>query len=225
MTDYTYVRSMKELYKITSSPDKRLTNFHIIHDNLIEVHYERTVEYSDPPDYVSPITAVFTTSNARVRLAKFMKVLHPSQLFYCDTDSCYFVFNPNNPEHVDPRIANLPEQVEIGDGLGQWEMELKDGKRWAATGAKSHAYECLDPKNNAIKAKGLTIDFNNKDVVTFDAMASVAQVMNTIPIEEQQILLSKQQLTDKNIEFIQSNPRFTFGYNKVTKTIVTLDER
>ena len=61
MTDYTYVRSMKELYKITSSPDKRLTNFHIIHDNLIEVHYERTVEYSDPPDYVSPITAVFTT--------------------------------------------------------------------------------------------------------------------------------------------------------------------
>ena len=54
-------------------------------------------------------------------------------------------------------------------------------------------------------------------------MASVAQVMNTIPIEEQQILLSKQQLTDKNIEFIQSNPRFTFGYNKVTKTIVTLD--
>ena len=98
-------------------------------------------------------------------------------------------------------------------------MELKDGKRWAATGAKSHAYECEDPKNNAIKAKGLTIDFNNKDVVTFDAMASVAQVMNTIPIEEQQTLLTKQQLKEKNIEFIQSEPRFMFGYNKKPKTL------
>ena len=49
------------------------------------------------------------------------------------------------------------------------------------------------------KPKVLTIDFNNKDVVTFDAMASVAQVMNTIPIEEQHILLSKQQLTDKTL--------------------------
>ena len=54
-------------------------------------------------------------------------------------------------------------------------------------------------------------------------MANVAQVMNTVPIEEQQTLLTKQQLKEKNINFIQSNPRFLFGFNKKTKDIVTLD--
>ena len=115
MTDYTYVRSKKELAKYTTNPDVIVVNTHIIH--------ERNIETTDPPEYVSHITAVFTTSNARLRLAKFMKVLHPSQLFYCDTDSCYFVYNPNNPNHIDPRTAKLPEKVQIGDGLEQWECE------------------------------------------------------------------------------------------------------
>ena len=90
MTEYTYVRSKKGLATYTTNPDISVVNTHNINEGLMEVHYERNKETTDPPDYVSPMTAVFTTSNARVRLAKFMKVLHPSQLFYCDTDSCYF---------------------------------------------------------------------------------------------------------------------------------------
>ena len=42
--------------------------------------YERACEDTGCPDYVSPITAVFTASNARVRLAKFLNAVHPSQL-------------------------------------------------------------------------------------------------------------------------------------------------
>ena len=129
----------------------------MIHETLMEIHYQRNVETTDPPEYVSPITAVFTTSNARVRLAKFMKVLHPSQLFYCDTDSCYFVYNPDNPNHIDPRTAKLPEKVEIGDGLGQWEFELSNGKNWCATGAKSYAVQCINETNNCLNTKGLTL--------------------------------------------------------------------
>ena len=93
----------------------------------------------------------FITSNARVRLAKFMKVLRPSQLFYSDTDSCYFVYNPNNPDHIDPRTAQLPEKVEIGDGLGQWGMELSDGQKWCPIGAKSYVVQCIKEKNNCLK--------------------------------------------------------------------------
>jgi len=78
MTDYSYVRTKKELNKYTTNHDIIVANTHIIHENLMEVHYQRYIETTDPPEYVSPITAVFTTSNARVLLAKFMKVLHPS---------------------------------------------------------------------------------------------------------------------------------------------------
>ena len=90
--EYTYVRTQAELIQIMSNPHLRFLNSHTIHYNLVEVIYERNPEYSNPPAYVSHITAVFTTSNARVRLWKFISYLHPSQLLYCDTDSCYYVW-------------------------------------------------------------------------------------------------------------------------------------
>ena len=110
MTEYTYVRSKKRLAECTTNPDIYVINTHIIHEGLMEVHYQRNKESTDPPDCVPPITAVFTISNARVRLATFMKVLDPSELFYSDTHSCYFVYNPNNPDHIDPRTAQLHEK-------------------------------------------------------------------------------------------------------------------
>ena len=223
MTEYTYVRSKKELIKYTTNPDICIVNTHGIHENLMEVHYIRNGETTDPPDYVSPITAVFTTSNARVRLAKFMRVLHPDQLFYCDTDSCYFRYDPDNPTHIDPRTTDLPEKVEIGNGIGQWEMELSDGKRWCATGAKSYATECKNEKNNIMKTKGLTLDYNNKDTITFDALSEVAQSINKVPKEDQQILYNKDQLKENNIKHIKSVPRFRFDYDKNTKNITTYD--
>lgn len=60
---------------------------HIIHDNLIRMHYARNTETPEPPDYVSPIAAACITAHAKVRLAKFLTVLQPSQVLYCDHDS------------------------------------------------------------------------------------------------------------------------------------------
>ena len=221
MSEYTYVRSVKELWEITSDTKKKLTNFHIIHDNLVEVSYERNCDITDCADYVSPITAVFTTSNARVRLAKFLRVLHPSQLLYADTDSCYFAYNPKNENHINPETADLPKGVELGDGLGCWETELSDGVRFCGCGAKSYAVDTKDPKNETLKVKGLTIDFSNKDKITFEAMAKIAKSINDIPIEQQQKLFIKKDLKKKEIPFIETNPRFKFNYNKKAKEITT----
>jgi len=70
-----------------------------------------------------------------------------------------------------------------------------------------------------LKTQGLTVDFKNKDTITFKALSDIAQVMNTIPIDKQQILYDKKQLTKETIKFIQSKPRFGFGYDKSTKGI------
>jgi len=185
-TEYACVRSLREMAQYTTNENINIVNIHIIHENLVEIHYERNKETTDPPDYVSPITAAFTTANARVRLAKFLKVLHPSELLYCDIDSCYFVYNPNNPDHVDPRTSNLLAGVERGNGLGQWEIQMSDGKKWAGTGAKSYAAECVNAKHNCLKVKGVTIDFKNKDKITCHAMAKVAQSINSLSVEQQQ---------------------------------------
>ncbi len=167
LTEYTYVRTREEFYKIAGNNTKtQLITFNQIHENLIEVQPSRNPEFTDAPDYVSPITAVFTTSNARVRLYKFMDMFHPSQSLYCDTDSFYFAYNPNNPNHINPKTAELPDKVELGDGLGQWEEEMDDCIKFVSTGAKTKAGICINPKNNFLNAKGLTIDFLNKDVTT-----------------------------------------------------------
>jgi hypothetical protein len=191
MPEYTYVRTQAELIQIMSNPHLRFLSSHTIHDNLVEVIYERNPEYSNPPADVSPITAVFTTSNARVRLWKFISYLHPSQLLYCDTDSCYYVYDPENPNHKDPTKNTDSGLFQMGDGIGQWETELNDGNKFSASGAKSYMIECDNPKNNCIKTKGVTVDYQNKDIITFEAMASVAQSSNEIPISEQQTLLNK----------------------------------
>jgi len=158
MCDYTYVRTKSQFYKIAGVNSKtQLINFNTLSDNLIEVQHSRNPEYTDPADYISPITGVFTTSNARVRLYRFLDLLHPSQLLYCDTDNCYYSYNPNNPLHVDPKTASIDSGVEMGDSLGAWEEELKDCYKFCSTGAKTKAGLCLNPKNNFLNAKGLTI--------------------------------------------------------------------
>jgi len=40
-------------------------------------------------------------------LANFLKVLHPSQLLYADTDSCYFAYNPKNKNHINPETTDF----------------------------------------------------------------------------------------------------------------------
>ena len=90
-------------------------------------------------------------------------------------------------------------------------MELSDGKKWCAIGAKSCDVQWINENNNCLQTKGLTVDFNNKDTITFKAMSEVAQDKNTIPKDKQHLL------HDNNIEYIQSEPRFGFGYDKSTR--------
>ena len=78
------------------------------------------------------------------------------------------------------------------------------GNKFSASGAKSYMIECDNHKNNCIKTKGVTIDYQTKDIITFKAMASVAQSSNEIPINEQQKLLNKSQLIKNNREFVET---------------------
>ena len=47
--------------------------------------------------------------------------------------------------------------------------------------------------------------------------------MNGIPIDKQQLLHDINQLIKENIKYIQSEPRFGFGYDKNIKDIFTYD--
>jgi len=101
-------------------------------------------------DYMSGITAVFSTANARVRLYRMLDWLDPSQVLYCDTDSVMMLYDKTNPIHKNPYDnQTLPDGLEVECGLGQWEDEFKgkdDIPELVIGGAKSYAYKTYNGK-------------------------------------------------------------------------------
>ena len=85
------------------------------------------------------LTAIFTTANARVRLFRFLNSLHPAQRNYCDIDSAYYLYDPNNSHHVNPRASgNLPHGIRVGKILGEWKPDFGDGVEMYVNGPKSY---------------------------------------------------------------------------------------
>ena len=60
----------------------------------MELRYTMNGDYDVEMEFISEITAVFTTANARMRLYQMLDWLHPSQVIYCDTDSVIFIYDP-----------------------------------------------------------------------------------------------------------------------------------
>ena len=99
-------------------------------------------------------------------------------MIYCDTDSCMFIVDETNPLHkmTDNNARDKPVNVSFGDGLGQWEDELKGGwiNEIVVGGAKSYSYITNTGK---VKQTGITLDRANESVVNFESLNTM--VLNT----------------------------------------------
>jgi hypothetical protein len=175
--------------------------------------------------YISEITAIFTTANARMRLYDMLSWLDPSQLIYCDTDSVIFIYDEDNPLHKKPSndAVDLPKSIHFGKSLGSWENELgKD--EWITEivigGAKSYSYKTnkkqkdgkgdiiLNVEGEAvyktvIRQKGISLDTANSDIFTFEAMCKMV-------------------LNDDEEHWLRSEDRFSFSVDNKTKDVITL---
>jgi hypothetical protein len=196
---YDYNKLLLKLNE-TSTVSKQ---WHIINKNCVELKYEENIDMNIEADYISEITAVFTTANARMRLYKMLSWLHPSQILYCDTDSVIYVYDETNPEHKyrTNDQPNLPNGLRFGDALGEWESEMKEGEwitEFVSGGAKSYCYTTNKGKI-VVKQKGITLDLANCKKVNFDTMKDM--ILN-------------------NTE-IKSEPRFQFRWDTVSKDIIT----
>lgn len=89
-----------------------------------------------------------------------------SHLVGFDTDSCWYVSNPDTPVEFDE-----------GPHLGQWESEVPAGKKIvAAAGAGAKTYALLyDDDSETVKAKGIIPTDRNMAALEFSHMAAVAQ--------------------------------------------------
>ena len=188
------------LQKITY-PKLETTRWDIISENIVELRYKEDREKSISSEFISEITAIFTTANARVRLYDMMSWLDPSQIIYVDTDSCYFLYDKTNELHKKPdnNDPTLPKSVKFGDGLGCWKFEHMI-KEMVVAGAKSYAYITTDGKV-AMAMKGITMDVANSKIVGFDRV--------------------KKMVLESDV--IETEARYQFVWDRDTKQIKTIE--
>jgi hypothetical protein len=192
----------------------------IVNENCVELHYNENNEDIIESNYISEITAIFTTANARIRLYSFLSWLHPSQIIYWDTDSCYFLYDKNNPLHKYPSndAKDLPPNVRFGNALSCWEDEFKGS--WAVefvgAGAKSYAYKMQDGTVK-MKQKGITLDVANRAKITYERFKEMVLNKDLIEKVKKTIRGEKSILVPSEIESVE---RFQFSWEK-DKSVIT----
>ena len=192
----------------------------IVNENCVELHYNENNEDIIESNYISEITAIFTTANARIRLYSFLCWLHPSQIIYWDTDSCYFLYDENNPLHKYPSndAKDLPPNVRFGNALSCWEDEFKGS--WAVefvgAGAKSYAYKMQDGTVK-MKQKGITLDVANRAKITYERFKEMVLNKDLIEKVKKTIRGEKSIFVPSEIESVE---RFQFSWEK-DKSVIT----
>jgi hypothetical protein len=224
MDEYEFIFDYNTLIRKFINNNKIMdTTWNIISEDCVELRYKENTDMFIESDYISEITAVFTTANARVRLYRMLDWLDPSQVAYCDTDSVIFIYDETNPDHKNPYIHKAPDGLEFGKGLGQWEDEF-DGKDYieelVVGGAKSYSYKtkygCTKKGKIQVKQKGITLDRANDEVINFDTMREL--VLNT---NEKGAVDPKTNKEFDPTRQIQSKERFQFKWDSQTKDIIT----
>ena len=100
MDDYDFLYDYSKLINLFVNNNWIVPQtWNILDAGCVELRYAEDVEMHMESDYISEITAVFTTANARVRLYKLMDWLDPSLVCYCDTDSVIFLYDETNDKH------------------------------------------------------------------------------------------------------------------------------
>jgi hypothetical protein len=99
LANYDFYYDYNKLLTKMSSKNITDKRWHIINDNCVELKYSEDKDMTLEADYISEVTAVFTTANARMRLYDMLDWLDPSQVLYCDTDSVFFIYDETNPKH------------------------------------------------------------------------------------------------------------------------------
>ena len=77
---YTFVKDYHSLIAKLNEPTTNNRHWHIINKNTVELRYQTVTDYNIEPEYISEITGVFTTANARMRLYDMLDWLDPSQV-------------------------------------------------------------------------------------------------------------------------------------------------
>lgn len=154
-----YVTDSAEMIKLMMDDSKVLTDFCLVNEDVILVEFENQENFT--PDSLSTNVAIaaFTCCWGRLMLFDLLTSVDPARLIYFDTDAIVFKSGPKdkNPQ-LGPYLGDLTD-----------ETEPHFIKKFCSLGPKSYAIQLSDGKE-IIKFKGVTLNYQNSNKITFDSM-------------------------------------------------------
>lgn len=166
-----FFTTVDDFYKFLNNESIKVKDLHSLGTKL-KLTYRTLKEMIETPKQTSLITAIFVTSQARIKLYNYMKMLGAERVIYCDTDSVLWVRNKH---------YNVP--FAVGKECGQMSNEIaKDYpncfiKRFVSLGPKSYAYEVHNDSglvSSAMRMKGISFNGINKGrSFTFEDMRAL----------------------------------------------------
>ena len=175
-TEFLHDTQADLFFQRVSDPTRKLEDFHIINEHLIELEYTHTNEFIPENFQTNVVLASFTTCWARLKLLAALEKIGNRVLYY-DTDSIIYI---SRPGEYDPPL---------GDYLGEFTDEL-DGDyiiEFLSGGPKNYCYITYS-KKEVTKVRGFTLNYINSQLVNFESMKKI------IENEDQHIMTRNQKI-------------------------------
>lgn len=207
-----FFSTVPEFYKFLTTESVRIKEIYSV-GSLLKLKYNTMNEMVETPRRTSLITAIFVTSQARIKLYNYMKMLGPGRVIYTDTDSVIWLKKKTD---VVPFV--------VGSQCGQMSNEIdKDYpgcfiKRFVSLGPKSYAYEVYDSngfKCSAMRMKGISFrgSTREEDALTFDKMKKL-------------LMHELDQISVRQFRFVISEKHHTLHPKEMDKKVqLTMDKR
>ena len=152
------VHEPSRFFALLYSAEFEVCDARMVNENMVEVQYRNTEEFTEQNNKVNVVIAAFTTAYARLTLYDLLDVLQERVLYY-DTDSVIYVHKPDKPG---PPLGNY---------LGDLTDELNGDyiTSFVSGGPKNYSYRTKNGKTDT-KIRGITLDYTatgklNHDVV------------------------------------------------------------
>jgi hypothetical protein len=174
MTQTQYISKPSKYLDLITNPTVFVKHVEIFGNEcpFILLNYETKLEHIESHASANVVVGSYVTAYARLELYSVLEKLN-ERVLYFDTDSCMYIH--------DPKLWNPPI---INSRLGKWTDEEPDSTivNFRGLGPKSYSYKMVtnDGKIKTVcKVKGITLDYNTRQLINFDTFVTCAKDRST----------------------------------------------
>ena len=167
-----YIKDTSDLYNTLLDPQKEVTDFHILSENLMQLEYKDNKYFAPIDGKTNVVIAAFCTTWARLKLWFLMNKLG-RRVLYHDTDSVIYSSKPADtyePE-LGEYLGDLTDELTCsevgckGSCRGHWIEEF------VSCGPKNYAYR-LNSGQYCVKVRGFSLNHRASQILNFETMKS-----------------------------------------------------